>query len=123
MCAGSFRKSGKIGVPGRVHRGRGTKGPKSGTSRIIRDGWQPYAGDMDQLSQGTCSEQQETSSGTSTETSITAAAISLFQHLPNRHAQGLSNLQFLTMNVSSLKKIKKRGVRDPPLVMGAWLTV
>ena len=42
MCAGSCRKSGTIGVPGRVHPGRGTKGLKSGTSRIIRDGWQPY---------------------------------------------------------------------------------
>ena len=31
-----------IGVPDRVHPGRGTKGLKSGTSRIIRDGWQPY---------------------------------------------------------------------------------
>ena len=32
-----------IGVPDRVHPGRGTKGLKSGTSRIIRDGWQPCA--------------------------------------------------------------------------------
>ena len=31
-----------IGVPDRVHPGRGTKGLKSGTSRLIRDGWQPY---------------------------------------------------------------------------------
>ena len=44
MCGGSCRKSGTIGVPGRVHPGRGTKGLKSGTSRdrIIRDWWQPY---------------------------------------------------------------------------------
>jgi len=40
------------------------------------------AGDVDQLSQGTCSERQGTSSsGTSAETSTTAGAISLFQHL------------------------------------------
>jgi len=42
MCAGSFPKSGTIGIPGSVHPGIGTKGLKSGTSQIIQDGWQLY---------------------------------------------------------------------------------
>ena len=39
-------------VPCRVHPGpgRGTKGLKSGTSRIIRDGWQPYFGAVRNIS-------------------------------------------------------------------------
>jgi len=35
-------KSGTFGVPGLVLLGRGTTLHKSGTSRGIRDGWQPY---------------------------------------------------------------------------------
>jgi len=35
-------KSGTIGVPGLVLPGRGTACRKSGTSREIRVGWQPY---------------------------------------------------------------------------------
>ena len=35
-------KSGRFGVPGLVVRAHGTAWDKSGTSREIRDGWQPY---------------------------------------------------------------------------------
>ena len=35
-------KSGTTGVPPRLVTGRGTQGPKIGTSRQKRDGWQPY---------------------------------------------------------------------------------
>ena len=35
-------KSGTIGVPPRLVTGRGTQGPKIGTSRQKRDRWQPY---------------------------------------------------------------------------------
>ena len=35
-------KNGTFGVPGRPRRGRGTMRPRYGTSREIRDGWQPY---------------------------------------------------------------------------------
>ena len=34
--------SGTFSVPGRVSPGRGTNGLDSGTSRAIRDRWQPY---------------------------------------------------------------------------------
>jgi len=36
-------KSGTFGVLGLVLPGRGTAWHKSGTSREIRDGWQPYS--------------------------------------------------------------------------------
>ena len=35
-------KSGTTGVPPRLVTGRGTQGPKIGTSRQKRDRWQPY---------------------------------------------------------------------------------
>jgi len=35
-------KSGTTGIPPRLVMGRGTQGPKTGTSRQKRDGWQPY---------------------------------------------------------------------------------
>ena len=38
---GCILKSGTFGVPGLVLPGRGTAWRKSGTSREIRDGWQP----------------------------------------------------------------------------------
>ena len=38
----STLKSGTFGVPGLVLPGHGTAWDKSGTSREIQDGWQPY---------------------------------------------------------------------------------
>jgi len=35
-------QNGTFSVPGRPRPGRGTLRPKYGTSREIRDGWQPY---------------------------------------------------------------------------------
>ena len=43
---GCILKSGTFGVPGLVLPGHGTAWRKSGTSREIRDGWQPYFGDL-----------------------------------------------------------------------------
>ena len=42
-------KSGTFGVPGLVLLGRGITRHKSGTSREIRDGWQPYTTDRQWL--------------------------------------------------------------------------
>jgi len=41
-CFDFTLKSGTFGVPGVVLPGRGTAWHKSGTSREIRDAWQPY---------------------------------------------------------------------------------